>query len=248
MGQCCAAVRLQDSLETVVADYERKLGWPSTHFDVFIKQIQMHAADGVVHAVRVPMLAYSLGIKLKGELKPGAKAIFDYIQSPGEGWMQRRLAVLGTLLCQGSTVAKGNFLLRCYGTENRLITRDDMVELVADCVHIALSLLPTGAQESLEAEGCESVAARVGRYANLLKHSVEELCVFLLAEAYSNGRTFILAGNFLEKLNSSSLKCLCDSTLMRRLAVRLAKQNRDLVADETCDSSTVHNTSQSEDL
>ena len=246
MGQCCASVRLEDKLETVVMEYERRLGWPSTQFDVFIKQIQMHVSAGEVHIVRVPMLAYSLGIRLKGELEPGAAAIFEYIKNPEGGWIERRLAALGTLLCQGSTVSKGNYILRCYGSEKRLITRDDMVELVADCVHIALNLLPTGAQESLVADGNESMAARVGRYANLLKHSVEDLCVFLLGDAFSDGRTFILEDKYQEKLSSSNLKCICDSVLMRRLATRLAKQNRDLVADESCDSSTVQEASHSD--
>ena len=247
MGQCCASVRQQDKLETLVTDYEQELGWPGTQFDVFIKQIEMHAAEGLVHVVRVPMLAYSLGIKIKGELVPGASAIFDYIKDPDEAWMERRLAALGTLLCQGTIRAKGSYLLQCYGSEKRLITRGDMVELVADCVHIALNLIPTGARECLETEDRVVLAGRMERYCNLLNHSVEELCVYLLADAFSDGRTFILAEKFLEKLQSSNLKCLCDSNLMRRLATHLAKQNRDLVADETCDSSTIHNTSVSDD-
>lgn len=247
MGQCCASVRYDDKLETIVRKYENELGWPSTQFDVFSKQIDIHSADGIVHQVRVPMLAHSLGIKLKGDMIPGARAIFDYIQSEDKGWICRRLAALGALTCQGNVTSKASYLLLTYGTERRLVTRENMVEMIADCVHIALSLIPTGAQEYMLINATPEIAERVSRYCNLLKHAVEDLCVFLLAETFNDGRSFIMAERFTEKLQSSNLKCLCDASLLRRLGARLVKQDRDLVPDETCDKSTVQNSSGSGD-
>ena len=184
------------------------------------------------------MLAHSLGIKMRGDLLPGAASIFEYIHND-EGWIQRRVAVLCALCCAGSNSEKAQYLMRMYGTNMRLISRENMVELVADAVHISLNLMPKGAEDYLTSIVSTDLAQRVGRYANLLKNSVDDLCVFLLSECFTEGFSFMMIETFYQKMTTTTLKCLCNSSHLRKLGVRLAKQNRDLVPEETCDSSTI---------
>ena len=217
--------------------YEQMLGWGTNSFTVSGKQIDIHSAGGLIHSVRVPMLAHSLCIKFQGELLPGAQGLFDYIKTD-QGWNQRRVAVVCALCCTGPPIEKAQYLMKMYGTNMRMVAREDMVELVADAVHIALNLIPKGAEEFIAGED-EELALRIGRYSNLLKNSVDDLCVYLLAESFNSGYSFMMTETFYQKVCGASLKCLCNGSLLRKLGARLAKQNRDLIPEETCDSSTI---------
>jgi hypothetical protein len=238
MGTCCVSVRSEDKLEDFLTEYEIAF-WPNSDFSVCSKQIDIHGAAEGIHRVRIPMLIHSLGFKLKNEQIPGIKGIFEVVENE-IGWNQRRLAVLCSLCCSGSNLEKAAYLLKMYGTDKRLISRDNAVELIADAVNFAVALIPKGAIEALTQKGYSLAARRMEQYCNLLTNTVEDLCLFLLTGIFSPGYAFIMAETFNHQVCLGKLKCLCNSSVMRKLGVHLAKRNKRLDTDDvTWDESTI---------
>lgn len=219
MGLCCQSQRGEGKLEGQLEAFEWLLGLHSCEFPYASRQLEVYSSGHVIESVRVPMLAHSVGVKIKGKAVHGSAELLEYLQT-GAGWSQRKAAVLFTLCCPGSNVPKAAYLSKLYGTQGGGMLISSLIEMVQTAAHIALRLIPAGAKAYYQAELGFETAQELTNYCDQLNTAVERVVADLLLSAPPTTLSppEMSPEIFQMKVVSGSLRALCSASLLRRLA------------------------------
>lgn len=219
MGICCQSLQGEGKLETILEEFQRKIGLTNCDFAYASRQLEVYAATKVIETVRVPILAHSLGVKIKAKSIPGSEELLRFLEVEG-GWSQRRAAVLCTLCCAGSNTVKAGFLTKLYGTVGGGVLMSNLAELVTEAVHIALCIIPSGAKIYYQNQLPTDQMQILTSYCDKLEAAAEKVKTDLLLSAPPTTQSppEMSTDIFEIKVISGSLRALCSATLLRRMA------------------------------